>query len=97
MLDYLESLTVMEPSHQPFNLRGARAFAEAFPGLPQVACFNLSFHRSMPEVAQTYALPQRVRDAGVRHSIGAVEEGPVACRSRASKHPAAVPAFLRWR
>ena len=67
VLDYLESLAVMEPSHQPFNVRGARALAEAFPGLPQVACFDSSFHRTMPEVAQTYALPQDVRDAGVRH------------------------------
>ena len=67
VLDYLNSLVVMEPSHQPFNVRGARAFAEAFPGLPQVACFDTSFHRTMPEVAQTYALPQDVRDAGVRH------------------------------
>jgi acetate kinase len=25
VLDYLDSLTVMEPSHQPFNVRGARA------------------------------------------------------------------------
>jgi len=58
---------VMEPSHQPFNVRGARALAEAFPDLPQVACFDTSFHRSMPEVAQIYALPQDVRDAGVRH------------------------------
>ena len=61
------SLVVMEPSHQPYNVRGARALAEAFPGLPQVACFDSSFHRTMPEVAQTYALPQDVRDAGVRH------------------------------
>ena len=67
VLDYLDSLAVMEPSHQPFNVRGARAFAEAFPGLPQVACFDTSFHRTMPDVAQTYALPQDVRDAGVRH------------------------------
>jgi acetate kinase len=67
VLDYLESLVLMEPSHQPFNVRGARAFAEAFPGLPQVACFDTSFHRTMPEVAQTYALPREVRDAGVRH------------------------------
>ena len=67
VLDYLESLAVMEPSHQPFNVRGARALAEAFPGLPQVACFDSSFHRTMPEVAQTYALPQDVRDAGARH------------------------------
>ena len=67
VLDYLESLEMMEPSHQPFNVRGARAFAKAFPGLPQVACFDTSFHRTMPEVAQTYALPQDVRDVGVRH------------------------------
>ena len=67
VLDYLDSLTVMEPSHQPYNVRGARACAEAFPSLPQVACFDTSFHRTMPEVAQTYALPKDVRDAGVRH------------------------------
>ncbi|MGC1410198.1 MAG: acetate/propionate family kinase [Acetobacteraceae bacterium] len=67
VLDYLESLAVMEPSHQTFNVRGARALAEAFPGLPQVACFDSSFHRTMPEMAQTYALPQDVRGAGVRH------------------------------
>jgi acetate kinase len=67
VLDYLASLAVMEPSHQAFNVRGARALAEAFPGLPQVACFDSSFHRTMPEVAQTYALPQDVRDAGARH------------------------------
>jgi len=67
VLDYLDSLVVMEPSHQPYNVRGARALAEAFPGLPQVACFDTSFHRTMPEVAQTYALPKDVRDVGVRH------------------------------
>ena len=67
VLDYLQSLAAMEPSHQTFNVRGARAIAEAFPGLPQVACFDTSFHRTLPEVAQIYALPKDVRDAGVRH------------------------------
>jgi acetate kinase len=67
VLDYLDSLAAMEPSHQPFNIRGARAFAEAFPSLPQIACFDTSFHRTMPTVAQTYALPKDVRDADVRH------------------------------
>ena len=67
VLAYLDSLVVMEPSHQPFNVRGARALAEAFPGLPQVACFDTSFHRTMPEVAQIYALPKDVLDGGARH------------------------------
>lgn len=67
VLDYLDGLAVMEPSHQPFNVRGARAIAEDFPGLPQVAVFDTSFHRTMPEVAQIYALPKALRDDGVRH------------------------------
>ena len=67
VLDYLDSLASIEPSHQPFNVRAARAVAEVFPGLPQVACFDTSFHRTMPEVAQIYALPQDASDAGVRH------------------------------
>jgi acetate kinase len=67
VLAYLDGLAVMEPSHQPANVSGARALAEAFPGLKQVACFDTSFHRTMPEVAQIYALPKDVRDAGAQH------------------------------
>ncbi len=67
VLDYLESLAVMEPSHQPYNVAAARAIASSFPGLLQVACFDTSFHRTMPEIAQIYALPKEVRNAGVRH------------------------------
>jgi acetate kinase len=57
----------MEPSHQACNIEGARAFAQSFPKLPQVAAFDSSFHPTMPAVAQTYALPKAVRDAGGRH------------------------------
>jgi acetate kinase len=67
VLAHLDSLVAMEPSHQLFNVAAIRDFTHAFPGLPQVACFDSSFHRTMPEAAQTYALPQAVRDAGVRH------------------------------
>jgi acetate kinase len=42
VLDYLDSLSVMEPSHQPYNVAGARAIAKALPGLAQVACFDTS-------------------------------------------------------
>ncbi len=67
VLVYLDSLVVMEPSHQPYNVSGARALVEAFPGLPQVASFDTSFHRTMPEMAQIYALPKDVLDVGARH------------------------------
>src|SRR5205085_9634996 len=43
-----------------------RAVAEHAPQLPQVACFDTSFHRTQPAVAETFALPRRYADEGVR-------------------------------
>ena len=34
--------------------------------IPQVACFDTAFHRSQPHVAQAFALPRELSDAGVR-------------------------------
>ena len=56
----LEKLQEIEPSHQSFEVAAIRAFARAHPKLPQVAAFDTAFHRTMPEVAQRYALPAEV-------------------------------------
>jgi acetate kinase len=45
------------PLHQPHNLAPIRLLLERAPHLPQVACFDTSFHRSNPEVAQMFACP----------------------------------------
>jgi acetate kinase len=39
---------------------------ERRPELPQVACFDTAFHRAQPELAQMFALPRELHDAGVR-------------------------------
>ena len=62
----IEALSVLAPSHQPHNLAGIRALAEALPGVPQVASFDTAFHRTVPEVRQLMALPQEFADAGLR-------------------------------
>ncbi len=62
----LEQLVPLAPLHQPHNLAAARALLAVLPQLPQVACFDTSFHRSMPDVAQRFALPAELHDAGVR-------------------------------
>ena len=67
VLRTLEAQSAMEPSHQPFNVHGARAVAALLPDVPQVACFDSSFHQTMPETARTYALPKAVRAAGIHH------------------------------
>ena len=66
VLAQLERLNSMAPLHQPHNLAGIRSFQQAFPQLPQVACFDTAFHTSLPEVASAFALPQSLTEQGVR-------------------------------
>ncbi len=66
VLAELETLIPLAPLHQPHNLAAIRALAETHPGLPQVACFDTAFHRTLPAVAQMFALPRSLTDAGVR-------------------------------
>jgi acetate kinase len=63
---YLETLIPLAPLHQPHNLAPIRAMLQRLPDLPQIACFDTSFHRAMPEVAQAFALPASITDRGVR-------------------------------
>ena len=62
----LERLVPMARSHQPHNLAGIRAVAAIWPGLPQVACFDTAFHRTIPEVRQRFALPASLTALGIR-------------------------------
>jgi acetate kinase len=54
------------PLHLPDEIAGIEAVTSHFSGLPQVACFDTAFHRSMPEVAQRFALPRALWDEGIR-------------------------------
>jgi acetate kinase len=56
----------LAPLHQPHNLAAIRLMLERLPGVPEVACFDTAFHRTIPEVAQLFALPPRFAEAGVR-------------------------------
>ena len=56
----------LAPLHQPHNLAGITAFAQAFPALPQIACFDTAYHATVPELHNSFALPQSLRTQGVR-------------------------------
>jgi acetate kinase len=62
----LARLVPFAPLHQPHNLEGVRAAAEAFPDALQVGCFDTAFHRTQPRVNETYALPRHFYEEGVR-------------------------------
>lgn len=64
-LDRLDALTPLAPLHQPNSLAPVRLLAALRPELPQVACFDTSFHTGQSWVAQAYALPRRLSEAGI--------------------------------
>lgn len=69
VVDRLLSLVPLAPLHQPYNLAPAQAMMSLMPDVPQVACFDTAFHRSMPRLEQLYALPRALIDEGI-HRYG---------------------------
>ena len=60
VLDDLRELVPLAPLHQPHNLAAIAAVSERLPGVPQVACFDTSFHRGQPAVATLVPLPREL-------------------------------------
>ena len=65
VLQALDALSVFAPSHQPHNLAGVRALSEAWPETVQTLSFDTAFHRSVPHIAQLYALPRKLSEDGI--------------------------------
>jgi len=62
----LAKLNRLAPLHEPHNLAAVEAVRALAPGLPQIGCFDTSFHHTMPAVSTRFALPRRFHDDGVR-------------------------------
>lgn len=60
--DLLGALADLAPLHNPTGLAAIEALRALRPDLPQVACFDTTFHRHMPVKAHTYAVPRAWRD-----------------------------------
>jgi acetate kinase len=57
VIDLIADYSDLAPLHNPANLAGIRAVAQAAPDLPQFVCFDTAFHLTNSPVATTYALP----------------------------------------
>jgi acetate kinase len=66
VLETLETYVPLAPLHQPNNLAPIRAIRLRLRHLPQVACFDTAFHRSHPDVADRYAIPEALHAQGIR-------------------------------
>jgi acetate kinase len=65
VLNDLRQLIPLAPDHLPHEIQAIETLGQIFPGLPQIACFDTAFHRRMPEVAQSVALPREYAERGV--------------------------------
>jgi len=66
VLAELRRLVPLAPLHQPHNLAAIEAVRERMPEVPQVACFDTSFHRGQADVAELIPLPRDVCRGGVQ-------------------------------
>jgi acetate kinase len=66
VLDTLRALVPLAPLHQPYNLAAIEAVSERLPDVPQVACFDTGFHRTLPPLAELVPLPAELRAKGLQ-------------------------------
>ena len=62
----LRSYIPLAPLHQPYALEAIEALLNLHPDLPQFACFDTGFHRTMPRVEQMLPLSRSAWDQGLR-------------------------------
>jgi acetate kinase len=66
VLEKLRGLNSLAPLHQPHNLMAIDILQKLMPDIPQIACFDTAFHAGHEPLFSLYALPQELRDKGIR-------------------------------
>ncbi|MBR3669820.1 MAG: acetate/propionate family kinase, partial [Fibrobacter sp.] len=59
VIDYIRSITLFAPLHEPAHATGMECATKFFPTLPQVAVFDTAFHQTMPRKAFLYGIPYK--------------------------------------
>ena len=62
----LKKMSAFDPDHLPEEIKLIEVFQNRFPEIKQIACFDTSFHASMPIVAKLLPLPRRYFEKGIK-------------------------------
>ena len=65
VMHQLDAASSFAPLHTPAALSVIRFAREHFPGLPQIACFDTTFHIDLPDVARVLPIPRELRSEGI--------------------------------
>jgi acetate kinase len=66
VIEELKRLAGLDPDHLPAEIAILEAMRSRAPSLPQVACFDTAFHRTMPRVARLLPIPRRYETEGLQ-------------------------------
>jgi acetate kinase len=66
VLVQLEAATAFAPLHIPSALSVIRFAQRHFPGLPQAACFDTTFHAELPDVARVLPISKELLSEGIQ-------------------------------
>ncbi|CAN5739519.1 acetate/propionate family kinase [soil metagenome] len=66
LLTELRRISPFDPEHLPAEISLIEAFAQRYPQMLQIACFDTAFHRHMPPVAKFLPIPRRYQEQGVQ-------------------------------
>jgi len=66
VLHQLDAASAFAPLHTPAALSVIRFAREHFPGLPQIACFDTTFHIDLPDIARVLPIPRELQFEGIQ-------------------------------
>ena len=66
LLNELKKISAFDPEHLPEEIKLIEVFKSRYPELKQIACFDTSFHTSMPVVAKLLSIPRRYYEMGIQ-------------------------------
>ncbi|MEO7485599.1 MAG: acetate/propionate family kinase [Ferruginibacter sp.] len=66
LLVELKKISAFDPEHLPEEIKLIEIFKKKYPELKQVACFDTSFHTSMPVIAKLLSIPRRYYTMGIQ-------------------------------
>jgi len=66
LLNELNCISPYDTGHLPAEVELIESLQQSYPKLPQVACFDTAFHRTMPRVARILPIPRRFDAVGIQ-------------------------------
>lgn len=66
LLEELKQIALYDPEHLPAEIKLIELFLKRHPANTQIACFDTSFHTTMPHIAKLLPIPIKFFNKGIQ-------------------------------